>query len=100
MTEKEIASLTGFNWDKGNHEKNWTKHKVTRSEIEEVFFNKPVLILDDDKHSKTEHRWKLLGKTIQQRFLLIIFTVRNNQIRPISARPMSRRERQFYEETA
>ena len=101
MTEEEISSIVGFDWDKGNSEKNWIKHHVTKNEIEEIFFNKPALLLTDEKHSSVgEKRLKILGRTNLEKHLLIVFTVRNNQIRPISARIMSLKERHLYEKAA
>lgn len=88
----------GFQWDKGNEAKSFIKHKVTEFECEQVFFNKPLLIEDDEKHSNTEKRYFVLGKTDLGRRLFIVFTIRKNLIRVISARDMSRRERRVYEE--
>jgi len=63
-----------------------------------VFFNKPLLVLDDPKHSGSEKRWAAFGKTDAKRFLVVIFTKRDNLIRIISARNMNKREREFYNE--
>jgi len=63
-----------------------------------VFFNRPLLVLDDPKHSVSENRWAAFGKTDGDRFLVVIFTERDNLIRVISARDMNRRERKFYDE--
>jgi len=63
-----------------------------------VFFNQPLLVDEDYKHSKEEPRFFVLGKTDLERELLIVFTVRNNKIRVISVRDMSRKERKVYEE--
>ena len=86
----------GFDWDKGNIDKNWLNHKVSTSECEQIFFNHPLVIQDDIIHSKTEMRFYALGQTDMKRFLFIAFTVRNNLIRVISARDMSRKERRVY----
>ena len=93
-----INNCEGFHWDKGNSEKNWVKHKVKRIECEEIFFNLPLAISDDEKHTNTEKRFYALGKTKSERFLFISFTIRNNLIRVISARGMNRKERKTYEE--
>jgi len=37
----------GFEWDKGNILKNWEKHRVSRSQYEEVFFNQPLIVAED-----------------------------------------------------
>ncbi len=93
-----IKNCEGFLWDEGNSEKNWIKHKVTRLECEEIFFNLPLVISDDLKHSSIEKRYYALGKSKTERFLFISFTIRNNFIRVISARNMNRKERKIYEE--
>ena len=93
-----LYNCTGFQWDKGNIEKNWQKHKVTRSECEQVFFNVPIIISTDVKHSTKEKRWYLLGQTDSARFLFVVFTIRNNLIRVISAREMNKKEKEVYHE--
>jgi len=85
-----------FNWDKGNIDKNWKKHKVHFEEAEEVFFNKPLKIFPDKGHSKKEKRFLALGTTNRRKNLTIIFTFRGNKIRVISARGQSRKERSEY----
>jgi uncharacterized protein len=94
-----LTDLLGFEWDKANLYKNEDKHKVSFWECEEIFFNSPLLLYDDIKHSHSEKRFYALGKTHAQRKLLIVFTVRNSLIRVISAREMSKRERKIYEKT-
>lgn len=93
----DVSQFNGFDWDKGNKDKNWIKHKVTNQESEEVFFNTPLLLLADTKHSKSEKRYHALGKTNTHRLLFISFTTRNDLIRIVSARDMSRQERKHYE---
>ena len=85
-----------FDWNQGNIEKNWHKHKVHFKEAEEVFFNKPLIILEDIKHSQKENRLIVLGTTNNKRNLYIIFTVREQKIRVISARDQSKSERRLY----
>jgi len=44
-TYKEILSqCIGFEWDKGNIDKNWLKHEVNPTECEQIFFNQPLVI--------------------------------------------------------
>lgn len=86
-----------FDWDLGNLDKNWLKHKVNYKEAEQAFFDQKALRTVDLVHSHAEDRWLLLGKTDKSMLLSIFFTVRNNKIRVISARPMSRKERNTYE---
>lgn len=95
--EWDAAKITGFDWDAGNQAKNLAKHAVSCGEAEQVFLNAPLKVLFDPVHSKTEPRFHAFGKSNDRRHLTISFTVRGNLIRVISARPMSRRERKFYE---
>ncbi|NOR76595.1 MAG: BrnT family toxin [Draconibacterium sp.] len=95
-----FSDCEGFEWDKGNSEKNWIRHKVMQGECEQVFFNEPIIVLNDVTHSQTENRWFLLGKTDTERLLFIVFTIRGNSIRVISARDMNKKERKnYYEQT-
>ena len=91
------SHMTGFEWDQWNKDKNWDKHGVSSEEAEQVFINQSVRIYKDAKHSQTEDRYSALGKTLNGRHLYIAFTVRNELIRIISARPMSKKERKLYE---
>ncbi len=95
---KLIKECEGFLWDEGNSQKNWIKHQVTRLECEEIFFNLPIVVSDDEKHSKVEKRYYALGKSKSERYLFISFTIRDNLLRVISARDMNRKERKIYEE--
>jgi uncharacterized DUF497 family protein len=94
-----FALLTGFDWDGGNSRKN-DKHGVSQAEAEQIFFNDPLLLVEDERHSDTEQRLHALGKTQTGRLLHITFTLRFNgsKIRVISARDMHRKERAIYEQ--
>jgi uncharacterized DUF497 family protein len=97
--DDRIMEWAGFEWDEGNLLKNWEKHGVTAGECEQVFFNRPLVVSHDEKHSEKEIRLYALGHTDSGRLLFIVFTVRNNLIRVISARNMSRKERKVYEKS-
>lgn len=90
-----LTGLAGFEWDDGNSTKNWDRHRVTQAETEEVFFNQPVIVMAA-KTAGRETRYNVLGRTNDDRLLSVIFTVRRGLARPISARPMSRKERTAY----
>jgi uncharacterized DUF497 family protein len=90
--------IISFEWDEGNRVKNWTKHRVLWQECEDVFFNEPLFILPDVKHSDKEERYHALGHTNRDRLLFMSFTIRKGNIRVISAREMSRKERNIYNE--
>ena len=95
----DFHNIIGFQWDAGNAYKSEEKHGVTQGEAEEIFFNQPLLISGDEKHSGDEQRYLALGITAVGVRLSIVFTLRKNQtlIRVVSARLMSKKERAFYE---
>jgi len=96
--ETGFEKFAGFEWDQGNSSKNLLKHQVEDWECEQVFFNEPLLVLDDPKHSLVEKRWVAFGRTDGGRLLVVIFTKRGKLLRVISARDMNRKELTFYEE--
>jgi uncharacterized protein len=91
-----FSAYKGFQWDKGNSQKNAIKHGVSKKECEQAFFNLPFIVSDDIKHSIVEKRYYALGKTDNHRKLFIVFTIRKNLIRIISTRDMNRKERKTY----
>ena len=91
-----LSQCTGFEWDKSNSDKNWIKHRVSSQESEQIFFNHPLVVTEDIKHSKKEKRYYALGHTNERRLLFVAFTVRSYQIRVISARDMNKKERGMY----
>ncbi|MDO9243869.1 MAG: BrnT family toxin [Rhodocyclaceae bacterium] len=95
----DFVGITGFDWDEGNARKN-EKHGVSTAEAEQVFFNAPLLLLTDDKHSQQEARHHALGKADDGRLVHVSFTLRESGrlIRVISARDMHRKERTIYEQ--
>jgi uncharacterized DUF497 family protein len=93
-----FENIKEFDWDEGNIDKNEKKHNIKWYECEQIFFNKPLLFLDDETHSIDEKRYYAYGRTDVGKSLAVVFTVRNNKIRIISARSMSRQERRCYEE--
>ncbi len=98
MADDPLEGCTGFDWDDGNLEKNWERHRVPFWEAEEVFFTEPLVVSADRRHSIVESRYLALGQTDSGRRLFISFTVRNSLVRIISARDMTRRELQTYEQ--
>ena len=94
---KVIVEAASFQWDEGNADKNWVKHGISQAEIEQAFFNLPFLVFDDQRHSQSEERFYALGRTDEGKGLFIVFTYRDSSlIRVISARRMTRREKQYY----
>ncbi len=98
----DFERLTGFQWDDGNARKSADKHGVSQAEAEQVFFNEPLLVVDDALHGRSEPRFHALGVTKVGRRLHVTFTLReeNTKIRVISARDMHRKERARYDQEA
>ena len=102
----DFGRVAGFDWDVGNDRKSVAKHGVDQAEAEQVFFNDPLLIVDDAQHSGAEAQYHALGRTDAGRLVHATFTLRQAGtlrqdgalIRVISARNMSRRERVRYGE--
>jgi uncharacterized DUF497 family protein len=97
----DLTQISGFDWDEGNSRKSLEKHNVGQSEAEQLFFNQPLLLLDDIAHSQKEARYHALGRTDDGRQLHVTFTLRakGTLIRVISARDMNRKERNIYEQS-
>ena len=94
---KIVDKAASFQWDEGNADKNWIKHGISQTEIEQTFFNLPFLVFDDGRHSQNEERFYALGRTDEGKGLFIVFTYRDTSlIRVISARRMTKREKQYY----
>jgi uncharacterized protein len=91
--------FSGFDWDRGNREK-CQKHGLSVEVIESVF-DRPLAILPDEPHSRTEKRLRAIGKTADGRAIFVVFTLRNRGgqilMRPISARYMHDKEVSSYE---
>ena len=94
--------VVGFDWDAGNERKSVDKHGVRQTEAEQAFFNQPLLVLEDERHSADEPRFHALGRTEAGRRLQITFTLRRegSLVRVISARDMSARERAIHDKSA
>ena len=89
--------FAGFDWDAGNRAK-YEKHGVSLETIE-ALFARPILILPDLVHSMTERRFKAIGRAENGRLVILVFTVRGDLIRPISARYMHKKEAGHHERT-
>jgi len=96
------ARVVGFDWDVGNERKSADKHGVSQAEAEQAFFNQPLLVLSDERHSASEPRFHALGRTEAGRRLHVTFTLRRDStlVRVISARDMSGKERVVYDKDA
>ena len=83
-----LEQIVGFDWDDGNSRKNVDKHDVSQAEAEGIFFNDPLILVEDLRHSDSEQRFNALGKTSQNRLLHVTLRESGTMIRVISARDM------------
>ncbi len=87
-----------FQWDEGNEQKSLQKHNISVDEIESVFLlRKTVLLGIQMEPVVSELRFGILGQSKRGRILSIVFTLRDEKVRPISGRLASRKERVLYE---
>ena len=87
-----------FEWDLRKARLNPTKHGVAFEEASTVFGDPLSLTIPDPEHSQRENRYITMGKTFNGKLLVVVHTDRDDNIRIISARRVSRRERKVYEE--
>jgi len=87
-----------FEWDPAKAADNLTKHGISFNEAATTFQDPLARIHDDPDHSSSEHREIIVGHSSQGRLLMVSFTDRGSNIRLISARSVTRRERRDYEE--
>jgi len=95
---KSFPGSKSFDWDEGNINKNWDKHRVHHLECEEIFFNEPIVIKVEKRGVSQEERLSALGVTNEGRFLFVVFTMRRGRIRVVSARDVNKKERKIYHE--
>ena len=88
-----------FEWDESKASKNLRKHGVSFDEATTVFGDPLAITYPDPEHSFEEDRFLTFGFSSQGRLIVVSHTDRDDKIRPISAREMTRRERGDYEQT-
>ena len=93
----KLPEIIHFEWDRGNIDKSYQKHKVSPKETEEVFISEELFVLPDKKHSKTQKRHIALGKTQEGKIIFVVFRIKGNKLRVISARRMHKKEVLKYE---
>ncbi|MES1192325.1 MAG: BrnT family toxin [Steroidobacter sp.] len=89
-------------WDATKAQSNLAKHGVSFAQAATVLLDPLALTVYDSEHSEQEERWFTLGLSTDGKLLAVSHTYRNNdiniaEIRIISAREATRRERQQYE---
>ena len=86
-----------FDWDSSKASVNLRKHGVSFHEAATVFGDPMALTFSDPDHSSGEMRFLTFGVSRNSKFLIVSYTERQDVTRIISARKMSRQEREIYE---
>lgn len=87
-----------FEWDENRAAINLSKHSVSFEEARTVFDDSLYVDFYDPDHSDDEERYLIVGQSSQGRLLIVSYTERGDLIRLISARGVTRAEREAYEE--
>ncbi|YAF94458.1 MAG: BrnT family toxin [Nodularia sp. CChRGM 3473] len=87
-----------FEWNKNKAARNLSKHEVSFEEAKTVFDDPLYVDFYDPDHSEDEERYLIVGESNQGRLLIVSYTERGNSVRLISAREVTRTEREAYEE--
>lgn len=92
-----------FEWDPAKAASNARKHGVSFHDAATVFGDTLLLSIPDTEHSYVEQRWISQGRSRDGQLLVVIHTYHElgdgvTEIRIISARPATPRERRRYEQ--
>jgi uncharacterized protein len=87
-----------FEWDKSKAERNLSKHGVSFEEAKTIFDDPFYVDFYDPDHSEDEERYLIVGESKRGRLLIVSYTERGDAMRLISAREVTRTEREAYEE--
>ena len=87
-----------FEWDIQKADRNFKKHEVSFQEAASVFGDALSITYPDPDHLIREDRFVTVGTSRFGRVLIIAHSDRGKNIRIISARKTTRKERKFYEE--
>ncbi len=84
-----------FEWDINKVKINYKKHVVSFDEAKTALLD-PNALAQEDPDSKNENRWVLIGMTQNARLLTVVYTLREDSIRLISARKSTKKETKHY----
>ncbi len=87
-----------FEWDEQKAEENLRRHGVSFEESSTIFKDPLSLTIDDPLHSIEEDRFVTIGLTRLGRTMVVVHTERADNIRIISSRLATSRERRAYGE--
>jgi len=86
-----------FEWDEKKARSNLAKHDVSFEEATTTFGDPNSLTIPDPAHSQSEDRFIIMGSSIRQKILVVVYTERGDNVRIITARHAGRNERKTYE---
>ena len=87
-----------FEWDPRKADSNLNKHGVSFQEAASVFGDALSITYHDPDHSAREQRFITVGMSRSGRVLMVAHADRGGNVRIISARKTTRKERRYYEE--
>ena len=87
-----------YEWDENKAVKNLAKHGVSFAEAKTIFDDPMYVDFYDLDHSEDEERYLIVGESNRGRLLIVSYTERRESIRIISAREVTKSERETYEE--
>ena len=85
-----------YQWDRNKAATNLNKHGIDFADAVSVFSDEFAITIFDDRFE--EERFVTVGVDIFNRILVVVYTMRDDEIRLISARKATRKERRQYEE--
>ncbi|MBX2998351.1 MAG: BrnT family toxin [Caldilineaceae bacterium] len=86
-----------FQYDPAKAKSNFKKHRVSFADADGVFYDDLALHMEDFD-AEDEERWIAVGMGSANQILVVVYTLRGDEIRLISVRRATRREVQDYEE--
>jgi uncharacterized DUF497 family protein len=90
--------MVNFEWDPGKARQNRLKHRISFQEAASVFGDPLAVTYPDPDHSLSEQRFITVGMSSAARVLIVAHVDRDENVRIISARKTTQRERKYYEE--
>jgi uncharacterized protein len=92
-----VSMLLRFEWDEQKAAENLRKHGVSFRESRAAFTDENHVELFDESHSEDEGRFSVVGFSEKARLVRVTYTARGNNVRIITARPATKKERKYYE---
>ena len=91
--------VLNFEWDERKNIRNFQKHGIWFEEAKTIWADGHSIEFFDDGHSNDEDRFMRIGRSTKNRTLLVVFCERDQElIRIVSARRLTKKEKDQYEE--